>query len=482
MKNKKIYILFSILIAIFCFTIITKTLPNDTYSAIKIGDYILHHGVDFVEHFNFNDLTYHNARWLFNVIIAFIYNNFSFLGVYLFVVINSIVLGLIMFNSLLKRNKNILFSFIITLVSLEFSANFLVARAQTISYILLFLEVIFLERMLETNDKRWIIGLLISSVLLANIHTTVWLMSLILFLPYFMEYFLSKIIKSKVLYSSTNNFKLLFISFLIIACSGLLTPLGLLPYTYMFKTLTGFSTVFILELQRANIFRDFVLLLLIIVYGLLFILRRKIKISDIFMVLGLFTMSLLAVRNIPFLTIIGSICLSRLIYDTLESFNIKIDNITDYIYKNKIIICLITIFAIVISSIFLYMHLYNNDYVDKTEYPIKAANYIIKNVDLDKIRLFNSFNNGSYLEFRGIKVFLDSRSEVYCKEFNDTSILEDWYNATYISQKYKPIFDKYNFTHVLVKRSEPLNVFISQDEDYKKIYEDEYYVLFEKVE
>ena len=193
-------------------------------------------------------------------------------------------------------------------------------------------------------------------------------------------------------------------------------------------------------------------------------------------------MSLLAVRNIPFLTIIGSICLSRLIYDTLESFNIKIDNITDYIYKNKIIICLITIFAIVISSIFLYMHLYNNDYVDKTEYPIKAANYIIKNVDLDKIRLFNSFNNGSYLEFRGIKVFLDSRSEVYCKEFNDTSILEDWYNATYISQKYKPIFDKYNFTHVLVKRIEPLNVFISQDEDYKKIYEDEYYVLFEKVE
>ena len=163
-----------------------------------------------------------------------------------------------MFNSLLKRNKNILFSFIITLVSLEFSANFLVARAQTISYILLFLEVIFLERMLETNDKRWIIGLLISSILLANIHTTVWLMSLILFLPYFMEYFLSKIIKSKVLYSSTNNFKLLFISFLIIACSGLLTPLGLLPYTYMFKTLTGFSTVFILELQRANIFRDFV--------------------------------------------------------------------------------------------------------------------------------------------------------------------------------------------------------------------------------
>ena len=482
MKNKKIYILFSVLIAIFCFTIITKELPNDTYSAIKIGDYILHNGLDFIEHFNFNELIYHNARWLFNIIIALIYNKFDFFGIYLFIVLNSITLGLIMFNVFYKRNKNLMLSFLLTIITMEFAGSYLVARAQTMSYLLLFLEIVFLEKMLKENNAKYIFILLPISVFIANIHTTVWLMTAILFLPYFMEFFLSKMFKSKVLYSETNNIKLLSISFIIILLSGLLTPLGLLPYTYMFKTLSGISSEFIIELQKANIFRDFVLLLLILVYGFLCILRKKIKISDIFLVLGLFFMSLMAIRNIPLLIIVGSISLSRLIDDTIKELKIDINEITDRLYKNRIIMCLLTVFILFIGAIFIYMHIYTKKYVDETVYPVKATDYILENLDVDNIRLYNGFNNGSYLEFRGIKVFLDSRSEVYCKEFNDTSILEDWFYVTYDVIDYKPVFDKYNFTHILLYKTESLNNKVAVDKDYKNIYEDEYFVLYEKVE
>ena len=40
-KHKKIYIIFTILITIFSISLVTKSLQNDTFSAIAIGKYIL---------------------------------------------------------------------------------------------------------------------------------------------------------------------------------------------------------------------------------------------------------------------------------------------------------------------------------------------------------------------------------------------------------------------------------------------------------
>ena len=477
MKNKKIYLLFSFLIVLLSISIVNKTLQNDTFSAIKIGDYILHNGIDFVEHFNFNTLNYHNARWLFNIVLAFIYNNYDFLGIYLFVIINSIVLGLIMFNASFKYSKSILSSFVITFISLELIANSIVARAHTISYILLLLEVLFIEKLINKNKIKYIFVIIILSILLANIHTTVWLMSLVLYLPYFAEYFFSKVTKNNVFYSETNSIKLLSISFILTALSGLCTPLGFLPYTYIFKTLSGFSSSFILELQRANVFFNYVLLIPFIIYIYLLVYkRRKIKISDLFMVLGLFIMSLMAIRNIPLFIVISVICLSRLIKD-----NINISSV-DNLLNNRLIISFITVFIILLSLIFFLKNNIISKYVDEKLYPTKASDYIINNLDLEKMRLYNDFDPGAYLEFRGIKVFLDSRSEIYCKEFNDTSILEDWYNSSRLITNYKTVFNKYNFNYILLYKSEILNNYVSLDNDYKIIYSDDYFILYEKVE
>ena len=477
MKNKKIYILFSILIAIFCITLVSKTIPNDTFSSIKIGDYILHNGIDFVEHFNFNELVYHNARWLFNVIMTLIYNKFNFFGIYIFTIINSIILGLIMFNASYKRTKNLLVSFLITLISMEFAGTAIVPRAQTISYILLLLEIIFVEKMLDENRIKYLFILLPISILIANIHTTIWLMTLILFLPYFAEYFISKITKkTKVFYSNKNNIKLLIISFIVIAVSGFLTPLGLTPYTYMFKTLSGFSSTFILELQKGNVFFNFSLLIPFLIYIYLFVYKRnKIKISDFFMVLGLFIMSIMAIRNIPLFIILGFICLSRLFKD-----NIKFE-IFDIVFESKIFIFLIPILVILLSLVFLFKNTYKKNYVDEKMYPTKASDYIVKNLDLKDLRLYNDFDTGAYLEFKGIKVFVDSRSEIYCKEFNNTAILVDWYNVNRLKANYKSIFNKYDFNYVLLYQTELLNNYVSSDEDYKVIYMDQYFVLYEKV-
>ena len=485
--KKRIYIIFSIIIAIMCATLVKIELQNDTFSAIKIGDYILKHGVDFVEHFNMNpNLNYHNARWLFNVILAVIYNNFNFIGIYIFTIIISIIIGLTVFNVLYKYNKSLVISLVITILTMAYMSGYICARAQTVSYLLFFFEIYFIEKLLSREKIKYSIYIIICSILVANIHTTVWPITLVIFMPYFAEYFLSKlkiIKKSKRLYSDIKSVKLLIITFIITVISGLATPLGLLPYTYMFKTIFGISSKFIMELQSVNVLFEFRMLLLLAVYVFLIIyVRKKIKISDLFMVIGFFILGVLAYRNIPFFIILCSISLSRLIMNALEDKRNILDKIENRIINDKFILIIIIFYIIFISSVNFFAGIFNKSFVDEKNYPVDASTYLLENVDIDNMRLYTDFNYGSYVEFRGMKVFVDSRSEVYCKEFNDTTILEDYYNLVYFKDYYKDILNKYNFTHLLLINDTPLENYVRNDSDYKSIYIDKYFVIYEKVE
>ena len=48
-----------------------------------------------------------------------------------------------------------------------------------------------------------------------------------------------------------------------------------------------------------------------------------------------------------------------------------------------------------------------------------------------------------------IPVFIDSRLDVYCSEFNDTHIFYDFIQVSNGYMHYEEIFSKYNFTHIL---------------------------------
>ena len=121
------------------------------------------------------------------------------------------------------------------------------------------------------------------------------------------------------------------------------------------------------------------------------------------------------------------------------------------------------------------------DFVDTKLYPVDAANYILENIDIQNMRIFNHFNFGSYLEYRKIPVFVDSRSEMYTSKFNEKcTILQDWYNAYEAQVSYKKIFDKYEITHALLYNSEPITNFICYDEEWELIYQDDIFSLYKR--
>ena len=96
------------------------------------------------------------------------------------------------------------------------------------------------------------------------------------------------------------------------------------------------------------------------------------------------------------------------------------------------------------------------------------------------MRLFNEYNYGSYLLFKGIPVFIDSRADLYTKEFSglDYDIFDDYIEY---GINYNDIIDFYNLNYVLLCKERGLYTVFLYNSNYKVLYEDDSFILFEKI-
>ena len=432
MKNKKLYIVFSMLLIVIILMTVTKEMQNDTFFTIATGEHILQEGYDNVDHLTWHEnLGFYKLRWAFDVAIAFIYNTFGFAGIYAFVVIIASLTGLSLFNILLKQKNNIVLSFIATVISmLLMTSNWsFTARGQIISYLLLLLEIYFIEKMISTKQKRYYIIFLVISALIVNFHASVWYMTIILVLPYLAEAIMHKIMKNKNLEKSKIilepiSIKMLIIAILCLVLGSFISPIGTYTYTYMFKVIGGISSTFISELQQTDIISSIGMILGLIVIDILMLATKsKMKLSDILLFFGLYFMAILARRNQAFLYLIGTIPVVRLITNFFETYDTEniLEKLNNFFSKNWVLGCTTIVIVIGLSSNMVTR--IREKYVNEKKYPVEAVNFIKENLDYINLRIYNSFNYGSYLELSGIPAFVDSRSEIFTEEFNNVTIL-----------------------------------------------------------
>ena len=102
--------------------------------------------------------------------------------------------------ALKKICKNELVAFFITLGMMYLLKSFICARAQLVTYILFVLTILFIEQFIETKKKRYLIGLIIIPIIIANVHAAVWPFYFVLYLPYVAEYILACISESDIIY------------------------------------------------------------------------------------------------------------------------------------------------------------------------------------------------------------------------------------------------------------------------------------------
>ena len=568
--NKKTNIKFNVLaiitIIIFCFAIAPKTLQNDTFYTIRIGELILNNGIDMQDHFSWHEnLPYTYPHWAYDTGIYLIYHlgeisglpDGGMLFIYLSTIILSSILGILIYYINNKLTKNKLVSYVVTLLAIYLLKDFIAARAQLVTFILFALTILFIESFIESNKKWYLIGLVLISFAIANIHVAVWPFFFVLFMPYIAEYVIAsiaeknvisrfmvfnqkdiiknlerKIAKSKdekktaklqqkledakekleleqrkleevkeksaslrknpfrVKVTKNKAVKWLVLVMLVCALAGLLTPLGDTPYTYLVKTMQGNTTKSISEHLPLTLFNEKDTMCILVAFlAILIFTDAKIKLSDLFMLGGLVFLSFMSRRQVSLLILIGGFIFAKLLTYLVEKYDK--DGCERFIeFMTTLIGKICTIAFIILLSFAIYKPKMKANYISTKSYPVAAADWMLDNLNVSEIKLYNEYNYGSYLLFKGIPVFIDSRADLYAPEFNgqkneegeieSRNIFSDYIGISSIGTYYETKFEEYGITHAIVVKNAKLNMFLSRNDKYKEIYSDDNFVIYER--
>lgn len=504
MKKQTIFeIMAIILIAIFCISISPKTLQNDTFYTIKIGEHIIKNGgIDMMDPFSWHEgLEYTYPHWLYDVIIYLIYSIGGMAGIYVSTCIFAVILGLTIYKVNSKLSQNKVVSFVITIGAIYMLRDYIAARAQLVTFILFILQMFFMEKLIDTKRKRYGIGLIAISILIANLHVAVWPFMFVLYLPYIAEYIIAiieertakkygKEVKQgdKIIITKKDGTKYLVIVMLICVLTGLLTPLGpTTPYTYLVKTMQGNTTQNISEhLPMTLINCTDVLCAIIILLAILTFTDSKIRLADLFMIGGLALLMLYSKRQSTMFVIMGSVILNRILYNWMEKWVPCIDEKLIKTFTTKFGAFLISLSVISLSIYFVQPKI-DSAYIDEATYPVRMSDFILQyfeenNINLDDVRLYNEYNYGSYLLYRGIPVFIDSRCDLYAPEYNEgQNIFMDFIESSNISKWFEDVLEKYDITHIILYKNSKMNMIIKDGnlDGYKLLKEDDYFVFYE---
>ena len=542
--NIRFNVLAIILIIIFCFAMSPVTLQNDTFYTVKIGEHIMENGIDMKDPFSWHeDLDYTYPHWLYDVITYLIYSAFGMMGIYITTCILACILGVLIYRVNCKIAKNKVLSFVITLGVIYLIRGYIAARAQLVTFILFILTIYFIEKFLETKKKRYAIGLIIIPIMIANLHAAVFPFYFVLYLPYIAEYIIAVIAENiiyrkriekglirkikklskkdgqeekvqelkkkleelqqkvekiklkrqeeiknpyKIKLKRNDNVKWLIVIMIICVFTGLLTPIGTTPYTYLVKTMQGNTTQNINEHLPMTLGNETaVLCTLVLFLAVLIFTDTKIRLCDLFMIVGLAYLMLVSRRQLSMFAIIGSLVLNKLVYEMIQRY--QKDDIIGNI--ERVFVSRTGMFLVASIVILLSYHFakpkFNDKFIDERSYPVAACDYILENINLEDAKFYNEYNYGSYLLFRGIPVFIDSRADLYAPEFSgkEDDIFMDFINTSNIGVFYEETFEKYGITHVITYKNSKMNMIIvkTQDENYKELYADDYFVIYERI-
>lgn len=547
-KEKEQNIIFTIVavvcIILFAFAISPKTLQNDTYYTIAIGEYIYENGISNLTEdvFSWHELPYTYPHWLYDLGIFLIYNAFGHPGIYASTIILASILGFVIYRLCNKLSNNKIVSLIITIGAMYLLEPYVAARAQLLTFILFGLTVYFIEMFLQTHKKRYAVYLVLIPLIIANVHCAVFPFYFVLYLPYIAEFLwisfidwdfdkrLQKLIlkiilkldkkeeKKEKLISKidkvdfqiserirkrgilrenpfrikvTKNFFVIPLIFvmLLAGLTGFINPAGDGAYTYLYKTMQGNTTDSINEHQPLVLVDSHEFLFTICLFlTILIFTDTKIKLSDLFMLLGLTFLAFKTKRQISMFAIFCAPILANLIASMFEKYDKKAYKKMMNFAGSCLGACII-ILTFSLVAIDMLKEIIRNPYVDSSTYPVEASDWILSNLDVENMKLYNEYNYGSYLLFRGIPVFIDSRADLYAPEFNEDiengvdgkDIFSDALNIAGIALNYRDAFKDYGVTHIISYSNSKLSMLLEQDSDYVKLYDEGEFKIFERL-
>jgi hypothetical protein len=477
---------------------INPQLDNDFYFLYPTGEYIITNGFpvkDFLSwHGNMDIIV---QQWLSTVIYYYTYLYLGIIGTTIIQAASIVALYGLSYKLLKTISDNYF-------VSLAFSAfftffisiAFVKTRPQIFTYILIAVELLLLESFIKNGKIKYLFFLPVVSVLLINLHAAMWMMLFVFVLPYFVQSVPLKF--GKIKQTPCASFVKLLVAAIAMFAVGFINPYGLKAMLYIFTSYgLPYVSSYINEMQPITfgMAEGKFLFALAVLLAFLFIRfkRGRFELRFVLLAAGTLLLSLMSGKSLPYFYITaGMLCASYFKeYEPTLKISEKENgnsNKTDW----KKIIAVLTVLVIVCVGAVCFGTQSSEDNSDNGDVSQEMSMLLEDDLDpiidylksngLDNIVLFNSFNSGPYLEYNGIKTFIDARAELYFEKNNhEADYFKDLYEFEAGTLYYKDFIEKYGFTHMIIQQQKYVDYYALQnDDDYEEVITGSNYSLFVK--
>lgn len=467
-NNKFIFYIFLIILSNIIFLGISLPLiPDDYWWHVKIGEWIFNNkSLNIPQDLSwisaYYNLEWINHSWLCEIILYF-FTKLGDFGAAIYMMLFNVLSYFIMYASNKKYlNKN---QTAFTLFSIFYFTIFqflLAPRPYILGFFCLIILVYNLEN-IKNNNKYNIVIIIISFIIWANTHGGSIILSILFAIYYLVFAFINidwKFIKIKR-QNKEQIKKYLIVCIFSIICS-FINPYGIKSILYVLNS--EVTTSYIPEWKSIFEFNQpfYYFIILFIIFLSIFYFKKN-GLQNTLILLGLCILSCKHMRYIEYLIIL-------LPFYLLPQINF---HIAKKAIKNFGII-LLTLFSVIAIMLLL-----EKPDVFKKPIPDNTLN-IIKNSK----NVFNDYDYGGYLIYNDIKVFWDSRADLYVESnILQTSFIIQEYDVEKFEEyniDIEEFFEKYNFDYIVIKEERGLNDYLKNNERYKEILREEKCVLYER--
>lgn len=492
-RAKKINVLFLIMLGFIVFCLFSNILnfDNDLWFILATGRNILNNGIS-----HFDTLSMHSdyvivtQQWLTSIIYYFTALKFGASGLVILVSLFSLagIAMLYKYSKYLTKNTTIS-SLLLIIYIYFFLKGFTTSRPQIISYLILISEMFLTDKFINTKNKKYLYLLPILSLLEINIHASIWFLQFC-----FLGVFLLEFIKNKSIRRA------LLITLLLMFVFGLINPYGINAITYVFRSY-GINIINenILEMATVTVHHFLGKVLLLTLFIILFIssFYKKIKLRYLLLLGGTCYLALSHYKSFPYYGMAFVITMSSL----LSNINLKevylniVNKIKIKTLKNVLIKLSTYSFKYIKLGLLIVTLLL---FVESYQVLIKNASFdnpldtVINKLAIDARRkdvsVYTNFMDGSYLEWRGFKPYLDPRAEVFIKANNKKFELLDEAFSLNKTSNIKRFVKKYNFDYYIVSPEQDSYLYKylknEMSDKYKQLYRsfgDNDRVLFKRI-
>jgi hypothetical protein len=480
-KNKLLKFLLIIIVILFLIKICPIVLQNDTFYDVVLGKRYINEGMFKIDDYSIHDgLVYQTHHYLVCIISYIVYNLFSFNGLYILEIILGLIIAYLFYLISKDMIKNKFISYGIIFFQMIALSSFISLRAQMYSYIIFLLEILFIEKYLNNNRRKYLVIITLLPLILINFHSGVIYFYFIIMATYLLNGLninAGRLISDKRM--GKKQVKALIITSIIGVFITIINPYGIDGLTYGLKTLNSpYINNHIAEFAHYNfslsLGKPIAIYVLTLFICLLFS-EKKIKIHEILLFLGTIFMTFTSIRHFSLLIITSIVLIPHIdgIYNVFKRI------IFDIVIESNRVKVILSLFIIM----FLLPSIINREYdfVPDDVYPKEAIKYIKNNID-SKDHIFNEYSFGSYLMFNNIKVFIDSRCDLYNMEYNDTTVFKDYTDLFYNNLDYREIVFKYNIKYFFVRRNDYIVSKLLYNSKNEIIYQDKLSVIVKIVD